>query len=285
MDIEVRQVTPTTGAEILGADVAAGLNELEIETIRSALYAHGVICLRDQKMTPQVQVEFTKLFGTPDVNFNALRFGIDGSPEIYIISNITKDGKPIGTRRAGETWHTDMSYAKEPAAATMLYAVEIPMLHGLSLGDTAFATAAAAWDALPKEMQAEILVARGTFDFWGRKRSSPVSKEDAAKYPPVEHPVVRRHPKTGRKSLYVARDDCTGIVGKSEHEGLALIEALADHIVKPEFVYQHKWRVGDVVVWDNCTVQHRAIVDYELPQRRLMWRTTVKGEVPQPALD
>ena len=285
MAIEVRQATPTTGAEILGPDVAAGLNELEIETIRSALYAHGVICLRDQKMTPQVQVEFTKLFGTPDVNFNALRFGIDGSPEIYIISNITEDGKPIGTRRAGETWHTDMSYAKEPAAATMLYAVEVPMLHGLSLGDTAFANAAAAWDALPKEMQAEILVARGTFDFWGRKRSSPVSKEDAAKYPPVEHPIVRRHPKTGRKSLYVARDDCTGIVGKSEHEGLALIEALADHIVKPEFVYQHKWRVGDVIVWGNCTVQHRAVVDYELPQRRLMWRTTVKGEVPQPALD
>ena len=88
------------------------------------------------------------------------------------------------------------------------------------------------------------------------------------------------HARTGRKSLYVARDDCTGIVGKDERTGQALIEALADHIVRPAFVYQHRWRVGDVVVWDNCTVQHRAVQDYDLPQRRLMWRTTVRGEVP-----
>ena len=284
MTIEVRQATQMTGAEILGVDLTAELSDSVFGSIQDALDANGVVFLRDQKLTPQQQVAFTARFGTPDVNFNALRFGIDGSPEIYIISNITKDGKPIGTRRAGENWHTDMSYAKEPAAATMLYAVEVPELYGLSLGDTAFANAAAAWDALPDEMHAEILGLRGVFDFRGRKRSSPVSQEDAAKYPPVEHPIVRRHPRTGRKSLYVARDDCTGIVGRGEREGLALIEALADHIVKPEFVYQHKWRVGDVVVWDNCTVQHRAVLDYELPHRRLMWRTTVKGEVPKPAV-
>ena len=284
MTIEVRQATQMTGAEILGVDLAAELSDSVFGSIQDALDANGVVFLRDQKLTPQQQVAFTARFGTPDVNFNALRFGIGGSPEIYIISNITKDGKPIGTRRAGENWHTDMSYAKEPAAATMLYAVEVPELYGLSLGDTAFANAAAAWDALPDEMHAEILGLRGVFDFRGRKRSSPVSKEDAAKYPPVEHPIVRRHPRTGRKSLYVARDDCTGIVGRGERESLALIEALADHIVKPEFVYQHKWRVGDVVVWDNCTVQHRAVLDYELPHRRLMWRTTVKGEVPKPAV-
>ena len=284
MTIEVRQATQMTGAEILGVDLAAELSDSVFGSIQDALDANGVVFLRDQKLTPQQQVAFTARFGTPDVNFNALRFGIDSSPEIYIISNITKDGKPIGTRRAGENWHTDMSYAKEPAAATMLYAVEVPELYGLSLGDTAFANAAAAWDALPDEMHAEILGLRGVFDFRGRKRSSPVSKEDAAKYPPVEHPIVRRHPRTGRKSLYVARDDCTGIVGRGEREGLALIEALADHIVKPEFVYQHEWRVGDVVVWDNCKVQHRAVLDYELPHRRLMWRTTVKGEVPKPAV-
>ena len=284
MTIEVRQATQMTGAEVLGVDLAAELSDSVFGSIQDALDANGVVFLRDQKLTPQQQVAFTARFGTPDVNFNALRFGIGGSPEIYIISNITKDGKPIGTRRAGENWHTDMSYAKEPAAATMLYAVEVPELYGLSLGDTAFANAAAAWDALPDEMHAEILGLRGVFDFRGRKRSSPVSKEDAAKYPPVEHPIVRRHPRTGRKSLYVARDDCTGIVGRGERESLALIEALADHIVKPEFVYQHKWRVGDVVVWDNCTVQHRAVLDYELPHRRLMWRTTVKGEVPKPAV-
>jgi taurine dioxygenase len=138
----------------------------------------------------------------------------------------------------------------------------------------------AAWDALPEEMQRAIDGLKGVFDFRGRKRSSPVSAENVARYPPVQHPIVRRHPRTGRKSLYVVRDDCTGIVGMDDAEGEALIRALADHIVKPQFVYQHRWRKGDVVIWDNCTVQHRAVMDYELPQRRLMWRTTLKGGVP-----
>lgn len=280
MGIEVRPTERAAGAEIYGADLSKGLGDAEFAVVQSALDAHGVIVLRDQKLTPEQQVAFTRQFGEPDINFNALRFGVDGSPEIYIISNITKDGAAIGTRRAGETWHTDMSYAKNPALATMLYAVEVPTLHGLTLGGTGFANAAAAWDALPSEMQNKVMTLRGVFDFRGRKRSSPVSAEDIAAYPPVEHPIVRTHPRTGRKSLYIVRDDCTGIVGWDEREGLALIEALADHIVRPDFIYQHHWRVGDVVVWDNCTVQHRAVMDYDLPQRRLMWRTTVKGGVP-----
>ena len=107
-----------------------------------------------------------------------------------------------------------------------------------------------------------------------------MSAEDIAQYPPVEHPIVRTHPRTGRKSLYIVRDDCTGIVGRDEETSRGLIEALADHIVRTEFIYQHCWQVGDVVVWDNCTVQHRAIQDYDLPQRRLLWRTTIKGDIP-----
>jgi len=241
---------------------------------------HGVIYLRNQTLTPGQQVAFTERFGEPDVNFNALRFGVDGSPVIYRISNITENGEAIGTRRAGEAWHTDMSYAKHPAFATMLYAVEVPTLHGMPLGSTGFANAAAAYDALPQSMKDAITSLKGVFDFRGRKRSSPVSAEDIAVYPPVEHPIVRTHPRTGRKSLYIVRDDTTDIVGKNASESQALIEALADHIIKPEFIYQHIWQQGDVVVWDNCTVQHRAVQDYDLPQRRLLWRTTVKGGMP-----
>ena len=285
MAIEVRLSTPTFGAEILNVNLATGLSKDDFAIVQFALDAHGVIFMRNQCIDAKQQIAFTKQFGTPDINFNALQFGIDHSPEIYIISNITEDGKPIGTRKAGETWHTDMSYAKEPAASTMLYAVEVPSLYGLPLGDTAFANAATAWDALPQKLQDEIKDLRGIFDFQGRKRSSPVSAEDIAKYPPVEHPIVRCHPRTGRKSLYIARDDCTSIIGKDGPESLALISALANHIVKPEFVYRHKWQVGDVLVWDNCTVQHRAVMDYDLPYRRLMWRTTVKGEVPKSAIN
>ncbi len=280
MALEVRPASPATGAEVLGADIGAGLDDDEFAIVRGALDRHGVIVFRNQQLTPESQVAFTRCFGEPEFNFNAARFGIDGSPEIYLISNVVEHGAPIGTRRAGETWHTDMSYAERPAGATMLYAVEVPVLHGLALGDTCFANAAAAWDALPPALQEEIRDLRGIFDFRGRKRSSPVSARDIAQYPPVEHPVVRTHPRTGRRSLYIARDDCTGIVGKDEETSRALIEALADHIVRTEFIYQHRWRVGDVVVWDNCTVQHRAVQDYDLPQRRLLWRTTIKGGIP-----
>ena len=280
MSFEVRRTGAAVGAEIVGVDLAKRLDGTGFATIQAALDEHGVIILRGQTITPEQQIAFSRHFGELEVNFHAKRFGIAGSPEIYAVSNIVEQGRPIGTRRAGETWHTDMSYARRPAKVTMLYAVEVPVLHGLALGDTAFANTAAAWDALPKPMRDEIRDLKGVFDFRGRKRSSPVTEEDIARYPPVEHPIIRAHPRTGRKSLYVAREDCTGIVGKDAPEGLALIEALADHIVRPDFVYRHRWRVGDVVVWDNCTVQHRAVQDYDLPQRRLMWRTTVKGEVP-----
>ena len=280
MGIEVRPASPATGAEILGADIGAGLDDNEFAAVRAAFDKHGVIVLRNQTLMPEKQVAFTRRFGEPEFNFNAARFGIDGSPEIYLISNVVEHGAPIGTRRAGETWHTDMSYAERPAGATMLYAVEVPVLNGLGLGDTCFANSAAAWDALPCAMQEEIRDLRGIFDFRGRKRSSPVSAEDIAQYPPVEHPIVRTHPRTGRKSLYIVRDDCTGIVGRDEETSRGLIEALADHIVRTEFIYQHRWQVGDVVVWDNCTVQHRAVQDYDLPQRRLLWRTTIEGDIP-----
>lgn len=281
MNIDVLKTNAAAGAEIRGVDLAVPLDDASFATIEEALYTHGVVFLRDQQITPAQQVDFTRRFGEPDFNFNAGNFGIEGSPEIYKISNIVENGQPIGTRRAGVTWHTDMSYAARPALATMLYAVEVPSLHGLTLGDTAFANAAVAWDALPAAMQGKIAGLKGVFDFRGRKRSSPVSAENVAQYPPVQHPIVRTHPYTGRKSLYVVRDDCTAIVGMADAEGAALIEALADHITRPEFIYQHRWRKGDLVIWDNCSVQHRAVVDYDLPQRRLMWRTTLKGDVPQ----
>ena len=280
MPIAVHPSGRAAGAEITGFNLSTDLNDANFAVIQDALDEHGVIYLRNQTLTPGQQVAFTERFGEPDVNFNALRFGVDGSPVIYRISNITENGEAIGTRRAGEVWHTDMSYAKHPAFATMLYAVEVPTLHGMPLGNTGFANAAAAYDALPQSMKDAITSLKGVFDFRGRKRSSPVSAEDIAAYPPVEHPIVRTHPRTGRKSLYIVRDDTTEIVGKDSSESQALIEALADHVIKPEFIYQHIWQQGDVVVWDNCTVQHRAVQDYDLPQRRLLWRTTVKGGVP-----
>ena len=276
-------VVPTgagLGAEISGVDLSQPLDDSTFAEVEATFDQHGVIILRDQKITPEQQVTFSGRFGECAVNHNAADFGIDGSPEIYLISNIVEDGRFIGTPKAGPEWHTDMSYAKVPARATMLHAIEVPEMDGLPLGDTEFANTAAAYDALPETMKRRLAGLKGIFDFRGRKRGRPISEETIAKYPPVEHPIVRTHPRTGRKGLYVMRNDCTGIVGFESEDALSLIGALANHITRPEFVYRHRWRVGDVVVWDNCTAQHKAMQDYDLPQRRLMWRTTVKGTEP-----
>jgi taurine dioxygenase len=197
-----------------------------------------------------------------------------------VVSNVTEDGRPIGIRRAGENWHSDMCYSARPPRGTMLYALEVPDLRGLALGDTEFASAAAAWEALPESVRTWIDGRRVIFDFSGRKRSFPPTQAEIDRYPAVRHPIARTHPQSGRTCLYVMRDDSTGIEGMETDEAQALIAALADHIVKPAFVYRHQWRRGDVLLWDNCLVQHRAIQDYDLPQRRLMHRTTMGGAVP-----
>jgi len=173
-----------------------------------------------------------------------------------------------------------MCYTLRPPRGTMLYALETPALHGLPLGDTEFAGAAAAWDALPDDMRAFLADRRAVFDFVGRKRALTPTRDEIDRNPPVTHPIARTHPRTGHKCLYVMRDDCTGIEGLDHDDAEALIAALADHIVKPAHIYRHQWQPGDLLMWDNCTVQHRAIQDYDLPQRRLMHRTTVGGSAP-----
>ena len=248
--------------------------------IERAHNEYGVIFFRSQSITPAQQVAFTRRFGEIEFNIFGERWSVPGNPEIVVLSNITEGGRPTGIRRAGENWHSDMCYTARPPRGTVLYAIEIPELHGLPLGDTEFASAAAAWDALPDAMKGTLEGRRAVFDFRGRKRSLTPTQAEIDRNPPVRHPLVRTHPSTGRKCLYVMRDDCIGIDGMEADAAEALIAALSDHIVKPAFVYRHQWRPGDVLMWDNCVVQHRAIQDYDMPQRRLMHRTTMGGAVP-----
>jgi taurine dioxygenase len=153
------------------------------------------------------------------------------------------DGQPIGIRRAGEHWHSDMCYSARPPRGTILYAIEVPQLCGLPLGDTEFASAAAAWDALPAPMRRRIDGRHAIFDFSARKRALTLTQAEIDRYPPVRHPIVRTHPYIARKCLYVMRDDCVGIDGMAAEEADALIAALADHIVNPAFTYRHQ-RLG-----------------------------------------
>jgi taurine dioxygenase len=277
------KVIPTAavlGAEIRGVDLSRRLDDATFAAIERAYDEYGVIFFRGQSITPAHQVAFTRRFGEIAFNIFGERWSVPGTPEIVVLSNITENGQPTGVRRAGENWHSDMCYTARPPRGTVLYAIETPELNGLPLGDTEFASAAAAWDALPDAMKRTLEGRRAVFDFQGRKRSFPPTQVEIDRHPPVRHPIVRNHPSTGRKCLYVMRDDCTGIDGIERDDAEALIAALADHIVKPAFVYLHQWRPGDLLMWDNCMVQHRAIQDYDMPQRRLMHRTTMGGAAP-----
>lgn len=281
MSIEVISTGRACGAEIRGVDVSKPIDDATFATIEQAFDRYGVLIFPGQSLTAAEQVAFSARFGPVEQNHNAEVYGVGGSPDIYQLSNILDgNGKQIGVKGSGTQWHTDMSYAAIPARATMLYCLEAPVLHGLTLGDTGFANARAAYNDLPAEMKAFLEGKKGVFDFRGRRRGRVVDQATIDRYPPVEHPIVRTHPRTGEKNLYVMRDDCTGVADLEETEGKALIAALADHIIRPDFVYRHRWRAGDVVVWDNCTVQHQAIIDFDLPQRRRMWRTTVRGTAP-----
>ncbi|MGE3623203.1 MAG: TauD/TfdA dioxygenase family protein [Bdellovibrionales bacterium] len=277
------QIIPTNaaaGAEIRGVDLSKPIDAATFAAIDGAFNEYGVIFFRDQNLTPAQQMAFSRMFGEIERNMFSESWSVPGEPDMVVVSNITKDGKLIGAKRAGEAWHSDMCYTPRPPRGSMLYAQEVPELFGMTLGDTCFASAAAAYDALPEATKRRIADLQVIFSFRGRKRSYPVSEEQMNRYPDVQHPLVRTHPATGRKCLYVMRDDSTGIAGMPQDEAAALIAALADHIVRPEFVYRHRWRKGDVLMWDNCTVQHKAIQDYDLPQRRLMHRTTMGGSAP-----
>ena len=280
MNLEIIPTGAALGAEIRGVDLSQPPDDNIFTVIDEAYNKYGVVFFRNQRITPSQQVVFTRRFGEIEFNIFGERWSVPGAPEIVVVSNIAEDGRPIGVRRAGENWHSDMCYTARPPRGTMLYALEIPELFGLTLGDTEFASAAAAWDALPEPLRRRLDGRRAVFDFTGRQRAFPPTQAEIDRNPPVRHPIARTHPRTGRKCLYVMRDDCTGIEGVAAEEAEALIAALADHIVKPAFVYRHRWRRGDLLMWDNCTVQHRAIQDYDLPQRRLMHRTTMGGEAP-----
>src|ERR1700732_1563191 len=209
MSIEVIPAGAAVGAEIRGVDLAQPLGDNTFAVIERAYDEYGVIFFRDQRITPPQQVAFTRRFGEIEFNIFGENWSVPESPEIVVLSTITDEGKPIGVRRAGANWHSDMCYTARPPRGTMLYAIEIPELLGLTLGDTEFASAQAAWEALPDPIRSRIEGRRAVFDFTGRKRAFPPSQEEIDRNPPVMHPIVRTHAYTGKKCLYIMRDDCT----------------------------------------------------------------------------
>ena len=255
-----------------------------MQKIETILAEYAVVAFRNQKLTPKSLLTFARQFGKLEINAFG-KHALEDYPGILKVSNIRHKNRDIGYADAGSFWHSDMSYTKTPPRLTMLYAIEIPKRYGVSLGNTVFASAVDAYDALPKETQQKLDGLIATHDFAKKKRGvkNPVklSSEQIAENSPVKHPVVRTHPITGRKSIYVTADECTGIDDMDQSEALTLIEELASFVIKPQFQYRHKWEVGDLLIWDNCSVQHVVDRNYDFPMdRRMLHRCTVNGSIP-----
>jgi taurine dioxygenase len=286
--IEIVPTGKALGAEIRGVDLAATMDDATFGKIDDAFNEHGVIFFRGQKITEAQQIAFSRRFGELEINVNT-QYCLDGYPEMLLLTNEVVNGRHIGLADAGITWHTDMSAYARPPRCSLLYAKEVPLgANGEALGDTLFTSSAAAYDALSPALKDRLAGRRSTHSYLAKMNARQkavgltrtVTQEHLDKTPPVDHPVFRTHPVTGRKCLYVTEGECTAVEGLSQQESLALISELHAHLIKPEFQYRHKWCVGDLLMWDNCTCQHLAIQDYKLPQRRLMHRVTVNGSVP-----
>lgn len=272
------------GAEI-AFDLAGDLDDATFGAIESAFHDNIVVVFRDQLLSNERHIEFSRRFGELEIHI-VKSFLLTGFPEILLISNVRNQaGLHIGLADAGFTWHTDTSYRRRPSRCSLLYAKEVPHRDGRALGDTVFANTMAAYQALPQSMKRRLDGLKAIHRYSARRRvaDSPRPKLTRAQLdetPDIAHPIVRTHPHTGRKALYVTAGECIGIEGMPEDEAVDLIGELDTHCVRPEFLYRHQWRVGDLLMWDNASAMHLAVCDYALPERRLMHRTTVIGGVP-----
>ncbi len=267
--LDVRRTTPKCGADVSGVDLSQPLDEASTDALRSALAEHGVLFFRDQRMTPEQQKAFGRRFGELHLHPAWPRL-LEGHPEIMEIY-ADADSKRI----AGEDWHSDVSCDPEPPLGTILYMLEVPSVGG----DTLFSSMYAAYDALSAPMKHMLEGMTALHDGESTYRGRYEGMLEAASYPSAEHPVIRSHPLSGRKALFVNRIFTRRILQLEKHESDAVLEMLFRHIETPEFHCRFRWQPGSVAFWDNRCVQHHALWDY-YPQRRRGLRVTIKGERP-----
>jgi taurine dioxygenase len=284
--IKIEPLPAPIGASVEGVDLSRDLSDETFAQIENAYDNYSVLVFRGQKLTPEQHIAFARRFDNLEIHV-VKKALLAGYPEILLISNI-KDaaGEDIGLSDAGQTWHTDTSYRQKPSRGSILYALEIP--HGddgVALGNTKYAGTAKAYDDLPAAMKSKLQGLKAIHSYGFRKRPegsqrAKITAQVLHETPDIAHPVVRTHPKTGRKALYVFEGECVGIEGMPEAEAVPLIHELTQHCIQDKYIYEHRWRVGDVVMWDNAASLHLAICDYKLPRRRLLHRVTVEGGIP-----
>lgn len=283
MSLSVRRLCPALGAEIAGVNIGQPIDDDTCGRIRGALNEHGILLFRHADITPEQHIAFSKRFG-PLASHVVDGFRHPDHPEIFVVSNVKEQGKLKGAIYAGQYWHSDLSYVKDPSLGSLLHCHEMPEIGG----DTLFANMYLAYDTLSASMKQFLGGLNAVHDYSNAytkyfsklKDRPPLTAEQKAKVPAVEHPVVRTHPETGRKLLYVNPGFTTGIVGMPEEESGPVLEFLFRHSTRPEFVYRHKWQVHDLIFWDNRCTMHYALADYDTSVRRHMYRTTLAGDAP-----
>jgi taurine dioxygenase len=280
--VEIRTFDGPVGAEVLGLDLNQPLSAEDFTRIHQAHLDHHVLVFRDQRITPDQQTTFSRRFGPLQIHV-LHQFQLAGYPEVLIVSNILENGKPIGLGDAGHFWHSDLSYKEKPSLGSMLHAQELPS----EGGDTLFANMHLAWDTLPAYLRSAVedKFAEHTYlaKYAELQKRSPwrpnLSAEQIAEVKPVVHPVVRTHPETGRKALFVSEHFTTRIIGLPEDESQQLLDEIFAHSVRPEHIYRHVWAEHDMVFWDNRSLMHLAAGTPD-HLRRKMYRTTIEGDVP-----
>jgi taurine dioxygenase len=278
MPLSLQPFDAPLGAEAAGIDPRR-LSDEDFDALVQALARHGVLVLRDQDLTPAELVAFSRRFG--ELEYHVLdQYWLPEQKEVYVISNIVENGKPIGNPREGFGWHTDLSYMPLPTAYTFLYGIEVPPQGAETLLCTIYPTT----DALPADQRArlEAITMRHSYAMLHASRpwAAPLTESQKARSPDVFHPMIRTHPVTGRKGIYLGGTTVSVPLDMDETEGRQLIDELFEQATRPEHVYAHKWRPRDLVFWDNRGVMHSA-TEYDRERyRRRIHRTSVRGEKP-----
>ena len=278
MAMRLRKLSYALGAEVCGVDVAQPMSESTFGEIYQAFLAHGILLFRDQDVTREQHIEFSRRFGALDRHDALPRDRHPQYPELLMVTNEPKaDGSPSDTKYTGRQWHSDMSFTTAPSLGSLLKCYAVPEVGG----DTLFANMYLAYDALSAGMKKLIADLHGVHLSGTRKlanNTTGVIRADEQKRinPPVAQPVVRTHPETGRKALYIG-EKVKRFDGMTEEESAPLIDYLVRHATRPEFVYRHQWRKHDILAWDNRCVMHQALGDFDETQLRHMERTTVLG--------
>ncbi len=260
-NFEIRPLDAPLGAEVIGLDLSQPLSDADFARIHRAHLDYHVVVFRDQQLTPAQQIDFSRRFGPLQIHV-LHQFQLPGHPEVLVVSNVVENGKPIGLGDAGHFWHSDLSYREKPSLGSLLHARELPA----EGGDTLFANMHLAWDTLPAALQGAVDGLQAEHTYLARyaelQQRSPwrpnLTPEQIAQVRPVLQPVVRTHPETGRKALFVSEHFTTRIVGLPEDESSELLEQLFAHSVKPAHIYRHQWQPHDLVFWDNRSLLHLA---------------------------